>query len=110
MKLFDKTTEALKELGVPMGNLGFAYTRTAVDLINKDPNLLRMITGEDGLYGQLARKYNTIPSRVERAIRHGVDCADMQVMVKYVGKTEKRPSNRNFIAALVYEVTKDMEE
>jgi hypothetical protein len=47
--------------------------RDAIKMVIADPNLLGGITKE--LYPSIAKKYNTTPSRVERAIRHAIEVA-----------------------------------
>jgi hypothetical protein len=105
-----KIIEALKELGVPMGNLGFKYIREAVLIVNDDESWLDGITKPGGLYYTVANKFGTAPSRVERAIRHAIEQCflhlNMETLHKYFGNAadlnKGMLSNRNFLAALVY--------
>lgn len=68
-----KTATILKELGMPVSLLGYAYTRYAIKLVYDNPTLVSAITKE--LYPNIAREFNTTPTRVERAIRHAVETA-----------------------------------
>ena len=60
------------------------------------------------LYPQVAKKYNTTPSRVERAIRHAIEVAwdrgDIEVLQRYFGYTvsgvKGKPTNSEFIALI----------
>jgi hypothetical protein len=107
-----KIIEVLKELGVPMGNLGFKYIREAVLIINEDQSRLDGITKVGGLYYTIAKKYGSAASRVERAIRHAIESSfshlNIDTLQKYFGNTPDLNSgkltNRNFLAALVYAI------
>ncbi len=67
-------------------------------------NLLGAVTKE--LYPLIAEKYNTTPSRVERAIRHAIEVAwdrgNVEMMNKFFGYTVNmdrgKPTNSEFIA------------
>ena len=60
------------------------------------------------LYPTVAKKYNTTPSRVERAIRHAIEVAwdrgDIEVLQKFFGYTvsniKGKPTNSEFIARI----------
>ena len=60
------------------------------------------------LYPQVAKKFNTTASRVERAIRHAIEVAwdrgDLEVLQKYFGYTvsniKGKPTNSEFIALI----------
>jgi hypothetical protein len=99
-----KIVEALKELKIPMGNLGFRYIETAVKAVIADEDMLRYMTKADGLYEVVAKKHGSTPSRVERSIRHGIEVAfrlaDREVLRKYIGHADGKETNRNFIALL----------
>ena len=60
------------------------------------------------LYPEVARKFNTTPSRVERAIRHAIEVAwdrgDIETLQKFFGYTvsniKGKPTNSEFIAMI----------
>ena len=60
------------------------------------------------LYPEVARKFNTTPSRVERAIRHAIEVAwdrgDLETLQRYFGytvsNTKGKPTNSEFIAMI----------
>lgn len=99
-----KIVEALKELKIPMGNLGFRYIVTAIKAVIEDEDKLRYMTKENGIYDIVAKEHKTTPNRAERAIRHGVETAfslaDRDVLKKYFGHADGKETNRNFIALL----------
>lgn len=61
----------LKELCVNPSLLGFNYLKDAIELCLENKEMLNSIT--KSLYPTVAKKNNTTPSRVERAIRHAID-------------------------------------
>lgn len=71
-----------------------------------------------GLYPQLAAKFDTTASRVERAIRHLIEVTwtrgDMDVLCGYFGNTisadRGKPTNGEFIARLTNVVHQRMKE
>ena len=69
----DYVIDVLMNIGVPAGIKGFTYICDAIELFNTDPYY------PDGkisaLYIDIAKKYHTTPSRVERSIRHAFDIA-----------------------------------
>lgn len=106
-----KITAILKDLGMPMGNLGFKYIKDGVLAAVEDESIMYGIT-KGGLYTVVAKKNGTTPSRVQLAIRHGIETSfalcDKDTLAKYFGRNvDKKPTNRNFIAALVNELKED---
>lgn len=97
-------TNIIHELGVPAHVKGYHYLRDAIIMVVNDVNLLGGITKE--LYPAIAAKYNTTPSRVERAIRHAIELAwdrgSVEAFTKFFGYTINRakgkPTNSEFIA------------
>ena len=71
-----------------------------------DMEVLESITKR--LYPDVAKKFSTSPSRVERAIRHAVEVAwdrgDVDVLNRYFGYTvacnKGKPTNSEFIAMI----------
>ena len=65
------------------------------------------------LYPEVAKKFDTTPSRVERAIRHAIEVAwdrgDIEVLQKYFGYTvsniKGKPTNSEFIAMIADNLT-----
>ena len=99
-------TKMLHELGIPSHIKGYGYIREAVSIIFKNPEIIGGITKE--LYPELASKFNTTVSRVERAIRHAIEVAwdrgDLDVLNSYFGYTihngRGKPTNSEFVAML----------
>ncbi|MBD1373001.1 sporulation transcription factor Spo0A [Hazenella sp. IB182357] len=97
-------TNIIHEIGVPAHIKGYLYLREAIGLVYNELDLLGAITKT--LYPRIAQKYNTTPSRVERAIRHAIEVAwsrgNMDSIRKLFGYTinvsKAKPTNSEFIA------------
>ena len=66
-------TEIIHEIGVPAHIKGYQYLRDAIIMSVGDMDMLNSITKI--LYPTIAKKHQTTPSRVERAIRHAIEVA-----------------------------------
>ncbi len=99
-------TEIIHEIGIPAHIKGYQYIREAIIEVVADMDLINAVT--KALYPQVAKKYLTTPSRVERAIRHAIEVAwdrgDIEVLQKYFGYTvsgvKGKPTNSEFIALI----------
>ena len=99
-------TEVIHEIGVPAHIKGYQYIREAIMLTVRDMDLINAVT--KALYPMVAKRYNTTPSRVERAIRHAIEVAwdrgDIEVLQKYFGYTvsniKGKPTNSEFVALI----------
>lgn len=78
-------TNIIHEMGVPAHIKGYHYLRDSILKVIEDVNLLGAVTKE--LYPMIAHKYQTTPSRVERAIRHAIELAwdrgNVEMMTKF---------------------------
>ena len=99
-------TEIIHEIGVPAHIKGYQYLREAIILTIQDMDIINAVTKV--LYPEVAKRYSTTPSRVERAIRHAIEVAwdrgDIEVLQKYFGYTvsniKGKPTNSEFIAMI----------
>ena len=106
MDLRIKISDMLHTLGVPSHIRGYQYIRDGIVMMYEEPDMLKGITKE--VYPELALKYNTTTSRVERAIRHAIEVSwsrgDYQLMDKYFGNSidydKSKPTNAEFIITL----------
>lgn len=104
--LEEEVTEIMHQIGIPAHIKGYLYLRDAIIMVVEDVDLLGSITKI--LYPEIAARFNTTPSRVERAIRHAIEVAwarnNIEVIKKFFGytiKTEKgKPTNSEFIAMM----------
>lgn len=99
-------TSLLHSLGIPSHIKGYNYIRDSIDLMYSHPSMLGSITKE--LYPEIASRYDTTASRVERAIRHAIEVSwnrgDYDVMESLFGNSvdydRAKPTNSEFIATL----------
>ena len=102
-----QTSNALKKAGIPPHILGYDYLGEAIEIVLSDRSKLHAVTKE--LYPSIAKKFDSRPSRVERAIRHAVEVSfrhltaeDIEEMFGNTFSDEMaRPTNSHFIAAMV---------
>ena len=66
-------TGMIHEIGVPAHIKGYQYLREAIMMSVEDPVMISSITKI--LYPTIAKRFQTTPSRVERAIRHAIEVA-----------------------------------
>lgn len=66
-------TRLLLDMGMTQNIKGFRFSVTAIELILADPKMLDGIT--KWLYPEVAKIHSSLPTRVERAIRHGIEMA-----------------------------------
>lgn len=99
-------TNLIHEVGVPAHIKGYQYLREAIMMVVKDIDVINQIT--KSLYPQIAHKYSTTPSRVERAIRHAIEVAwgrgQQEAVENIFGYTisaaKGKPTNSEFIAMI----------
>lgn len=99
-------TDMIHEIGVPAHIKGYQYLREAIMMSVEDVEMLGSITKV--LYPTIAKKYQTTPSRVERAIRHAIEVAwsrgrmeTLDALFGYTINTGKgKPTNSEFIALI----------
>lgn len=99
-------TKILHELGIPSHIKGYQYIREGISIIYNNPGTIGGITKE--LYPELARKFDTTVSRVERAIRHAIEVSwnrgDWDLMEEIFGHSvdidKAKPTNSEFIVTI----------
>ena len=99
-------TDIIHEIGVPAHIKGYQYLREAIMLTVEDMDVINSVTKV--LYPEVAKKFNTTPSRVERAIRHAIEVAwdrgDIETLQRFFGYTvsniKGKPTNSEFIAMI----------
>nr|WP_330396943.1 sporulation transcription factor Spo0A [Anaerovirgula multivorans] len=97
-------TNIIHEIGVPAHIKGYLYLREAITMVVENVELLSAVTKE--LYPSIAKRFNTTPSRVERAIRHAIEVAwsrgkvdTINNLFGYTVHNDKgKPTNSEFIA------------
>ncbi len=99
-------TKTLHELGVPSHIKGYQYIREGIALVYKKPEMVGGITKE--LYPEIAKKYDSTVSRVERSIRHAIEVSwnrgSWDLMEEIFGHSvdidKAKPTNSEFIVTI----------
>lgn len=106
LNLEAKVTNIIHDVGVPAHIKGYQYLRDGIIMAVNDVEVINQITKQ--LYPDLAKKYKTTPSRVERAIRHAIEVAwnrghieSMENIFGYtINSNRGKPTNSEFIAMI----------
>ena len=101
-----QVTAIIHEVGVPAHIKGYQYLREAIIIAVNDMDVINAVTKV--LYPEVAKRFGTTASRVERAIRHAIEVAwdrgDLETLQKYFGYTvsnaKGKPTNSEFIAMI----------
>ena len=112
--LKNMVTAVIHEIGVPAHIKGYQYLREAIIITINDMEVINAVTKV--LYPAVAKRFNTTPSRVERAIRHAIEVAwdrgDLETLQKYFGYTvsnsKGKPTNSEFVAMIADRLTLEM--
>jgi len=99
-------TNIIHEVGVPAHIKGYQYLREAIMMVVEDIDMINQITKQ--LYPEIAHKFKTTSSRVERAIRHAIEVAwgrgKLETTENIFGYTvsanKGKPTNSEFIAMI----------
>lgn len=99
-------TKILHELGIPSHIKGYQYIREGISILYERPEVIGGITKE--LYPDIATKFDTTVSRVERAIRHAIEVSwnrgDWDLMEEIFGHSvdidKAKPTNSEFIVTV----------
>lgn len=99
-------TAMIHEIGIPAHVKGYQYLRDAIIMCIGDMDLLNSITKT--LYPDIAKKYATTASRVERALRHAIEVGwnkgrldAIYALFGYtVNQGKGKPANSEFIALI----------
>ena len=108
--------QILLELGTPDHLVGHPFVVEAVLMSVENRNYINNVTF--GLYPQIAAKFDTTATRVERGIRHLIEVTwlrgDMDTLTRYFGNTidpdRGKPTNGEFIARLANVVNMQLKQ
>ncbi len=106
-KIEDKIIRILHELGIPSHIKGYQYMKEGIEMIYHTPSMMDKITKR--LYPELAKKFHSTTTRVERDIRHAIELgwtrANWDYMEELFGYSidsdKAKPTNREFITTIV---------
>ncbi len=106
VSLDEKISEIFVSIGIPPHIKGYGYLREGIKMTVDNPCIINSVTKE--LYPGIASKYETTPSKVERAIRHAIEVAWNRGRIEainaifgsriYLGS--ENPTNSEFIALM----------
>ena len=107
----EQVTNIFLTLGIPAHIKGYQYLREAVRLVSEEHDIINRITKE--LYPAIARRFDTSPSKVERAMRHAIEVAWTRGRLDAVNRMygykvfspEDKPTNGEFIALVADKLT-----
>lgn len=101
----EEIIRSLRELGTPANVKGYAYLKSALEILLFSPNAMESIT--KALYPAIALMHDTTSSRVERAIRHAVEVTydrnDPDTLSRLLGISDwekGKLTNSEFLAAV----------
>ncbi|MCL2255228.1 MAG: sporulation transcription factor Spo0A [Firmicutes bacterium] len=102
--LEERITNIFIMCGIPAHIKGYSFLREAIKLAVDNPDIINSITKR--LYPDVATKFNTSPSKVERAIRHAIEVAWNRGKIENINSlfgirvysNKEKPTNGEFIA------------
>jgi two-component system response regulator (stage 0 sporulation protein A) len=114
VNLKSEIMQLLSQLGMPAHVKGFDFNVEAITLAMGNKGYIREVTKK--LYPEIAVRFNTTPSRTERAIRHSIEVAWSRGNVDLINSlfgyavnaNKGKPTNSEFIATLVNHLSVSM--
>lgn len=105
-----KTIKILHDIGIPSHLKGFQYLLEAISMVSKDFSLINSVVKK--LYPSIAKKFDTTPINVERAMRNTLDTAlsrgagsNLSVLLGYdIIKENSKVTNSEFIARVASQI------
>ena len=102
--LDEKIANIFISVGIPAHIKGYQFLREAIKMAVDEPEIINSITKR--LYPSIAKKFDTTPSKVERAIRHAIEVAWNRGKIENINQifgikvysSNEKPTNGEFIA------------
>ena len=99
-------SDLLHKLGIPSHIRGYQYIKYGIIIVYQGGNRLAYITKD--VYPEIAKKYDTAPTRVERAIRHAIEISwnrgDLNMMEEIFGNSlnvnRDKPTNAEYLTTI----------
>ena len=103
-ELDEKITNIFITVGIPAHIKGYQFLREAIKMAISEPDIINSITKR--LYPNIAQKFDTSSSKVERAIRHAIEVAWNRGKIENINSLfgvkvyndNEKPTNGEFIA------------
>lgn len=104
--LDEKISNLFISVGIPAHIKGYQFLREAIKMTIDSPDIISSITKK--LYPTIAERFNTSPSKVERAIRHAIEVAWNRGKIENINNIfgikiyspNEKPTNGEFIALI----------
>ncbi len=104
--LDEKISNLFISVGIPAHIKGYQFLREAIKMTIDSPDIISSITKR--LYPTIAERFNTSPSKVERAIRHAIEVAWNRGKIENINNIfgikiyspNEKPTNGEFIALI----------
>ncbi|MCM1043207.1 MAG: sporulation transcription factor Spo0A [Corallococcus sp.] len=104
--LDERISNIFVSVGIPAHIKGYQFLREGIKLAVDNPPIINAIT--KSLYPTIAQKFDTTPSKVERAIRHAIEVAWNRGKIENINSlfgvkvysSADKPTNGEFIALL----------
>ena len=104
--LDEKIANLFISVGIPAHIKGYQFLREAIKMTIETPDIINSITKR--LYPSIAERYQTSPSKVERAIRHAIEVAWNRGKIENINNIfgikiyspNEKPTNGEFIALI----------
>ncbi len=108
-KLFNQEAiiaDMLHKLGIPSHIRGYQYIKEGIMIVYRGGNHISYITKD--VYSEIAKKFDTTPTRVERAIRHAIEVSwnrgDINLMEETFGNSlninRDKPTNAEYLTTI----------
>lgn len=99
-------TDLLHNLGIPSHIRGYQYIKEGIMIIYRNNNVISYITKD--VYPEIANKFKTTSTRVERAIRHAIEVSwsrgDINLMEDIFGNSlnvnRDKPTNAEYLTTI----------
>jgi len=104
--LDEKIANLFISVGIPAHIKGYQFLREAIKMTMESPDIINSITKR--LYPGIAERYQTSPTKVERAIRHAIEVAWSRGKIENINNvfgiriysSNDKPTNGEFIALI----------
>ena len=101
-----EVSSLLHDLGIPSHVRGYKYIREGIMPLYTSREVVNLVTKD--IYPEIANRFNTTSSRVERAIRHAIEISwirgDLKVMEDIFGNSidfeRSKPTNSEFLTTI----------
>ncbi len=101
----DKLSRIFISVGIPPHIKGYAFLREGVKMVVNEPEIINNITKK--LYPMISERFDTTPSKVERAIRHAIEVSWAKGRIDTINNLfgvsvfmGEKPTNGEFIALI----------